>query len=116
MIADGLHVDRSIVELIVKLKGPQRTILVTDRAFVGTSKGGLVGSSLTLDQAVRNVVNWGIASFADAVRMASWNPAVVLGLEKCLGELACGKLADLVIWDEKTLKVKQVILGGELVA
>lgn len=114
VIADGLHVDPAIVELIVKVKGPDRTILVTDRAAVGTSQGGLVGSSLMLDQAVRNVVEWGIASFADAVKMACWNPASVLGVSQSVGELSAGKLADLVIWDAQTLKVKKVIIGGRI--
>jgi len=114
VIADGLHVNREIVELIVKLKGVERTILVTDRAAVGTTQGGLVGSSLTLDQAVRNVVEWGIASFADAVRMASLNPAVALGLDRRLGRLSPGALADLVIWDAESLKIKHVVVGGRL--
>ena len=116
VIPDGLHVDPSIVELIVRIKGIDRTILVTDRAQVGTSKGGLVGSSLTLDQAVRNVVNWGIASFADAVKMATWNPAKALGLENVLGEIAPGKMGDLVLWNKETLAIKAVIIGGEIIS
>lgn len=115
VIADGLHVDPAIVELIVKVKGPDKTILVTDRAAVGTSQGGLVGSSLTLDQAVRNVVEWGIASFADAVKMACWNPAAALGITQSVGHLSAGKLADLVIWDAETLKVKAVVIGGGVI-
>lgn len=114
VIADGLHVDPSIVELIVKVKGVDRTILVTDRAAVGTSQGGLVGSSLMLDQAVRNVVEWGISSFVDAVKMACWNPAAALGLLPSVGELAAGRLADLVIWDAQTLKVREVVIGGRI--
>jgi N-acetylglucosamine-6-phosphate deacetylase len=114
VIADGLHVDPAVVELIVKVKGADRTILVTDRAAVGTSQGGLVGSSLMLDQAVRNLVEWKVASFADAIKMACWNPALALGIEKKVGQLAPGGLADLVVWDAETLTVKDVIIGGRL--
>ncbi len=116
VIADGLHVDPAIVELIIKIKGVERTILVTDRAQVGTSNGGLVGSSLLLDQAVRNVVEWEIATFPEAIRMASYNPAIALGVEPYLGLLQSGHAGDLVIWDKQTLCVKQVVLGGKLVA
>lgn len=112
LIPDGLHVDPAVIELVIKLKGAARTILVTDRAQIGTSQGGLVGSSMSLDQAVRNMVSWGAATFAQAIRMATWNPAAALGLERSIGHLAAGKLADLVIWDEQSLSIKQVILGG----
>jgi N-acetylglucosamine-6-phosphate deacetylase len=115
VIADGLHLDPEIVRLIYKIKGPSKTILVTDRAHVGTSQGGLVGSSLTLEQAVRNVVKWGIASFADAITMATVTPAAALGLDFALGHLSPGKLADFVVWDANTLEIKQVAVGGRLV-
>ena len=38
----------------------------------------LAGSSLTLDQAVRNVVAWGLATEEQAVRMARDNPRAVM--------------------------------------
>ena len=38
----------------------------------------LAGSALTLDDAVRNVVAWGLCSFADAVAMASAHPRAAL--------------------------------------
>jgi N-acetylglucosamine-6-phosphate deacetylase len=41
----------------------------------------LAGSSLALDQAVRNVVAWGLAAPAVAIAMASTNPAALLGLQ-----------------------------------
>lgn len=115
VIADGLHVDPAIVQLIIKIKGVDKTILVTDRAHVGTSTGGLVGSSLTLDQAVRNVVQWGIATFPEAVRMATINPARALGLDTYFGRLAPGCPADFVVWDAGTLAIKQVYIAGKAV-
>lgn len=111
LIADGLHLAPETCKLVFALKGRDKLILVTDRAHIGTSRGGLVGSSIRLDDAVRNMTNWGITSFAETVRMASYNPARALGLDD-LGELAPGKAADVVLFD-KNLAVKSVIIAGE---
>jgi N-acetylglucosamine-6-phosphate deacetylase len=62
LIADGLHLDKATCALIFAIKGVAKTILVTDRASIGTSGGDLVGSSISLDQAVLNMVNWNIWS------------------------------------------------------
>ena len=112
IICDGLHVDPNMVRLLIQTKGVPQVILVTDQAYVGTIEGGLVGSSINLSQAVRNVVEWGIVRFADAIRMATWNPATVMGMNSRIGHLEPGKLADIVIWDKQTLAIKQVIVGG----
>lgn len=111
LIADGLHLSPEMVALIYKIKGPDSTILVTDRAAIGTSQGGLVGASITLDQAVANVVKWGVCTFATAIKMASYNPAVALGLND-VGFLAPGCLGDIAIFDSTSLLVKQVFVGG----
>ncbi len=115
MICDGKHLDPAAAQLIFKTKGVEHTILVTDIAHIGTTGGGLVGSSILLDEAVRNVVNWGIASFRDAVVMASFNPAKAMGLDDSFGQLAPGRHADFVLWDQKTLAIRKVFVGGRLV-
>lgn len=114
LICDGLHINPDAARLAVKCKGPGRTILVTDMAAVGTSQGGLVGSSILLAEAVRNVVRWGVADFADAIRMSTYNPARALGLEKLIGSLTAGAHADLVLWDKSTLEINQVIFSGQV--
>jgi N-acetylglucosamine-6-phosphate deacetylase len=114
MICDGKHLSAEAVSLLVKAKTAARLILVTDSAQVGTSQGGLVGSSIVLADAVRNVVNWGCASVKDAFLMATYNPARAMNWQEKVGHLSEGKLADLVIWDKNTLAVKHVIAGGEL--
>lgn len=111
LIADGLHLAPAACQLVYALKGKQGTILVTDRAHIGTSGGGLVGSSITLDDAVRNMTRWGITSFAEAIYMATRNPAKALGLDS-IGSLAAGKLADVVLFKKEDLQVSRVILGG----
>ncbi len=102
VIADGLHVPPFVLRIIFRAKGINRCILVTDAtAAAGAPAGqyefagntiergadgsvrmpgteGLAGSALTLDQAVRNVVAWGLATEDEALAMASTNPARVL--------------------------------------
>jgi N-acetylglucosamine-6-phosphate deacetylase len=107
-----LHVDAPAVKLLFKLKGVEKMILVTDAAQIGTTGGGLVGSSIDLNEAVKNVVDWKVASFAEAIRMASYNPAAVMGWLDKVGELAPGKCADVVVWDKATLAIKHVFVGG----
>jgi N-acetylglucosamine-6-phosphate deacetylase len=112
MICDGLHLDPAAAAIILKCKGVASTILVTDIARIGTSGGGLVGASIYLSEAVRNVAGWGLCSFADAIRMATLNPAAVLGLKDRIGVLSPGCMADMVLWDSSTLEIKQVIFNG----
>ncbi len=114
VIADGLHVDPPVVKLLMRVKGVDKVILVSDAAHIGTTGGVLVGSSITLDQAVKNVVDWGVASFAEAITMASYNPARAMGFDE-IGELAPGKIADIVLWDRETLTVKHVVKSGQVI-
>ncbi len=114
VIADGLHLSPQAVELIYRMKASEKTILVTDIAHVGTAGGGLVGSSITLDAAVRNVVSWGVASFPEAIRMSTFNPALALGLTEQIGSIQTGALADILVWDKETLDLKHVIIGGNV--
>jgi N-acetylglucosamine-6-phosphate deacetylase len=114
LIADGLHLAPETVSMILKLKGPRRSILVTDAAKVGTTGGGLVGSSINLADAVRNCVKWNCSSFQEAVRMASYNPARVMGFDEKVGHIEVGKYADLVIWNPSDLSVDLVLVGGQI--
>ena len=103
-IADGIHVPPPALKAMIRAKGPGRAFLVTDAvaaaaappgryAFAGMAiegladgsvrtpgTGTLAGSALTLDQAVRNVVAWGIVAAQEAVAMASTVPAACMGL------------------------------------
>jgi len=81
---------------IYKLDG--QDILVDD-TFARLPDGKLAGSVLTLDQAVRNVVEWTGVGVGDACRMASEVPARLLGLAST-GKIAVGRDADLVLLNE----------------
>ncbi|OGU28679.1 MAG: N-acetylglucosamine-6-phosphate deacetylase [Ignavibacteria bacterium GWA2_55_11] len=121
LIADGIHVHPGVMELIYNIKGSGGIILVTDairasgmpdgeysfmdqtifvkakRAYL--SDGTLAGSMLTMNAAIRTMVEQVHVPLTDAVRMASLNGAKVLGLEHLKGIIAVGKDADLVVMD-----------------
>ncbi|CAN5228722.1 N-acetylglucosamine-6-phosphate deacetylase [soil metagenome] len=116
VICDGLHVDEAAVKLLFKIKGVEKVILVTDAAQIGTTGGGLVGSSIELNEAIKNVVNWKAATFVDAIRMATYNPAQAMGWLDKIGDLSVGKCADMVVWDKQSLEIKHVFVSGVRVA
>ena len=119
IICDGLHVDPAAVRLFWRAKGPERALLITD-AMAGTGmpdgtwwlgelevrvKNGraiigedtLAGSTLTLDQAVRNFIAFTGASLEQATTLATRNPACMAGFEDEVGELAAGRSADMTV-------------------
>jgi N-acetylglucosamine-6-phosphate deacetylase len=117
IIADGIHVHPEVVRLFLKAKGPERAVLITDAtAATGmpagkyrlgslevdvregkcTHKGKLAGSVLTLDRAVRNVMNFAGWDLQNALRAATLNPAAVARAEK-KGCLETGGDADFVV-------------------
>jgi N-acetylglucosamine-6-phosphate deacetylase len=132
LIADGVHVDDAAIRLLLAAKGVARTVLVSDgtaatgmpdgRYRLGSfevnvtggvcrnAEGKLAGSTLTLDRAVRHMVSLGV-ELTDAVRMATLNPARVLGMEDRKGVLAAGADADLVLLDGH-LDVTRVMTRG----
>jgi len=101
-IADGIHIPPAALKVLLRAKGLERSILVSDATAAAAAPAGryelagmaiergadgavrlpgsvtLAGSSLTLDQAMRNLVDWGLASPEAAMRMASKNPAALM--------------------------------------
>jgi N-acetylglucosamine-6-phosphate deacetylase len=136
VIADFIHLHPIIVKLIIKAKGKGKVILITDSAsYAGLPDGEykwmdgrivvkkegrisfkdapdvLAGSTLTLDQAVRNVASLGFP-LKDVIQMASLNPAREAGLEG-MGRIEVGASADLVVLDS-SLQVQITIINGEI--
>jgi N-acetylglucosamine-6-phosphate deacetylase len=134
LICDGIHVDALAVKVAWRALGSQRTVLVTDaiaalgldaaetrlgdvtvsidETGVRTADGVLAGSNLTLDRAVRNVVEYTGCTPAEAISTVTRNPASVLGIED-RGRIAVGARADIVVLDP-SLHVMQTFVGGEL--
>lgn len=73
--------------------------------------GTIVGSTLTLNKAIKNIHETTGAKLTEAVRMATVNPAKVIKLDS--GIIASGKPADFVVLD-KDLNVEMTIMNGEI--
>jgi len=131
IIADGLHVDPAIVQLFLQAKGQDRAVFITDSTAatgmpdgiykIGTlemevkrgvclARGTLAGSTLTLDQAIRNVMQFVGCGLEQTLRPATLNPARVAGLAG-KGILEVGVEADLVVWSPEG-EVRNTIIRG----
>ncbi|MFD1142855.1 N-acetylglucosamine-6-phosphate deacetylase [Larkinella insperata] len=141
IITDGVHLPPPLLKLVYKIKGADRTALITDamraagmpegESTLGSLKNGLkvivedgvaklpdrssfAGSVATTNQLVRNMVRLADVPLLDAVRMASTTPARIMGVESRKGSLTPGKDADLVIFDEN-VTVSATLVNGKLV-
>ena len=85
-------------------------VTLTDGA-VRNSTGGLAGSSLTLDNGVRNIMAVTGASLSEASRAATVHPAAVLRLPD-RGSLVPGSVGDVVLLDD--LQVVATVVGGSI--
>ena len=131
VIADaaGRHVRSDLVRFIVKVKGADKVVAVTDCTAAGgapsgsaphgrgdinyNDRGEIAGSALTMDAAVRNLARHAGLPVETAWRMASHNPAAALGLLDRVGQLLPGRRANIVVADDD-LTVEQVWLDGVL--
>ena len=124
----AVHVNKDLINLIVRTKGVDKVILITD-SFVSDLPAPeklkhitdlifdencwLSGSKLTMNVACRNIMSHTNCGIAQAFLMASRNPARAIGLEDEIGTIEAGKRADLVFVDD-VFNVKKVILGGKV--
>lgn len=138
IIADGIHLPAPLLKLVYKIKGADRTALITDamraagmppgESMLGHRHHGLkvivedgvaklpdrnsfAGSVATADRLVRNMVNLAEVPLVEAVRMITSTPAGILAVADRKGSLTAGKDADLVIFDERIRIEKTVIMG-----
>jgi N-acetylglucosamine-6-phosphate deacetylase len=132
LIADNIHLHPGMLAFAARAAGPDRAALITDamdaagmpdgdyelggqqvvvadRVARLARNGSIAGSTLTMDEALRNAVEAGIP-LPDAAAMASTTPARVLGLDD-VGALEAGLRADLVVLDAG-LRVKRVLRAG----
>lgn len=131
-ICDGLHLHPATVRMLYNAVGRERFCMISDsirptgltdgeyasggqhitvregRAYIDA--GNLAGSTCTLLDGVRNLVEWGVCSLQDAVYAASYLPSSVIGVQDKIGSIAENKLADLIILD-KNLNICEVIMG-----
>jgi len=135
LIADGMHIHPGAMRVLVRALGNQRVVLITDAimctglpngtyrsigesVFVNDSQpfledGTLAGGAAMFIQCVRNMHQMVGVSLQDAVRMASLNPAMVIGFQDQIGSLRSGKRADLVLLDQD-FNIKMVMVEGKI--
>jgi len=135
VIADGKHVHPVAIKLLLKAKGVEGVLLVTDAMSAAgmpdgnymlgelevivenstarlAKDGSLAGSTLTMIEGYRYLVKEVGLTLSEASQLASLNPAKVLGLEHSHGSIATGKRADLIIANQ-ALNIEQVLIAGE---
>ena len=123
LIADGHHVVPAACKVLIKQKTPQGVALITDCMSAGgrpdgdymlgelpvivengTARlkegGNLAGSILQLKDGVKHVVDWGLATVAQALQMATSVPAKSVGIENTCGSLKAGLPADFIVLDD----------------
>ncbi len=134
LIADGHHVSASNVRLALKVKGPERLMLVTDAMATSASDvtsfdlqgrridlvdgrltagpDTLAGAHLTMLEAVRRMIDMTGCAVGDALAMASRTPAEFLGRGKTHGRIEAGYTADLVAYNPQTWTVYATWIAG----
>ena len=132
VIADGIHLDPMMLKVLLRTVTPKRLALISD-AIAATGRGdgdykiwgeqisvkngrtrnahgSIAGSVITMLDAVKTMLSLG-ASDCDVARMASMNPAQLLGIESDCGSIEEGKRADLVALDNDG-KARLTLIDG----
>jgi N-acetylglucosamine-6-phosphate deacetylase len=134
VIADGIHVHPTVVRFLLEAKGEKGAVLITDAISAAgmpdgpyklggmdvevkdgrvTRDGSLAGSVLTLDRAVRNVMEFAGWDLQKAVRIASLNPASVSGAKQ-KGKIQAGADADILVLTENG-EVRASMVRGKMI-
>ncbi len=141
IIADGSHLPGELIKLVYKIKGPDKTAIVTDsmraagmpegESILGSLKDGqkvivedgvaklmdktaFAGSVATADRLVRTVTQKAGIPLLDAIKMITATPARIIGVSDKKGSLKKGYDADIVIFNNN-IEVQTTIVGGEIV-
>lgn len=137
LICDGVHVHPAMVRTACRAKG-DRLLLITDRIdapeisgsqgsssfgsgpihndgqAIRMADGGLAGSNLSLDRAIRNAQAFGAMTRVEAIAASTLRPARLLGIESERGTLRVGARADFAILDADD-QVRETWISGERV-
>lgn len=136
IIADKIHVNKDVFQLVLNNKGKEKVILVSDSMRAASMEDGeyelggqtvyvkdnsarlesgvLAGSVLTLNKAVINFFENTNLSINEAIHLASLNPAKSINIDKTKGSLEIGKDADIAIFDEN-MNCHLTIVEGQIV-
>ncbi len=137
-IVDGIHLGAAFVKAAVRAKTPERAILVTDASTPAAAAPGLyrlgeqdieltaenrvvlagtnrlAGSALRMDRGIENLMRIAGLTLADAVRMATLNPARVTRIAGREQGLAPGERGDIVVFtlDDGRITVQRTYVDG----
>ena len=134
IIADGVHVHLKMLEFACRNKTSEKTILISDSVAptglgdgdfeiwgekfsvangkTRNERGSIAGSVITMLDAVKRMLSLGFSE-VEVSKMASANPARLLGIEKTHGSIEIGKRADLVALDARG-NVKLCLVAGNV--
>ncbi|HTN05954.1 N-acetylglucosamine-6-phosphate deacetylase [Agriterribacter sp.] len=141
IIADGVHLPAPLLKLVYKIKGAERTALITDamraagmpegESVLGNINDGIkvivedgvaklpdrnsfAGSVATADRLVRTMINMAELPLEKAIQMITATPARIAGVSDKKGSLAAGKDADIVLFDE-SIHITMTIVKGKII-
>lgn len=136
VIADGLHVPPVMLKVLHKIKGVERTALITDSLAYAASEGdvsaeprvimedgvckladrsALAGSIATMDTLIRTCIQKANIPMEDVFRMASETPAKIMGVFDRKGSIEEGKDADIIVFDRDINLTYVMQMGNEVV-
>lgn len=141
IIADGAHLPAPLLKLIYKIKGPNKTALITDamraaampegKSLLGGYKNGVevivedgvakmpdrssfAGSVATFDRLVRTMLTLAEVPLLDTITMASLTPARIMKVQDRKGSLEIGKDADLILFDQD-VNIQMTMVEGRII-
>ena len=136
VIADTFHINPGLYSIITKIKGTDKTVLITDCTRAGgmpdgeydlggqpiflkgiecrLADGTIAGSVLKLNDAVKNVIAHTSLPVYEVFKMASLNPAAAIHCEDRIGSLETGKDADIIITDENINIIRTIKKGKSI--
>jgi N-acetylglucosamine-6-phosphate deacetylase len=132
IIADGIHVHPAMLEFACRTKSPERVSLISDSVAptglgdgnyeiwgesvtisdgrTQNARGSIAGSVITMLDSVKRMRRLGFTD-PEVSRMASLNPAKLLGIDAARGSITAGKRADLILLDNSG-DLKLTMIGG----
>ena len=139
LICDGIHVAPQMIRLAYSMLGAERTVLVSDsmeatgcpdgdgysicgnavtvkNGIPYTTDGALAGSTLTLDRAVNNLIDFCKIPLTDAILCATENPAREIGVFDSFGSIDVGKRADILfLKSTDRLDIDKIMVRGRFI-
>jgi N-acetylglucosamine-6-phosphate deacetylase len=134
---DGAHIHPVVMQILLRCKGLERLVLITDAMFTAglpegayllpdgrtirsdgsvnrLPDGHLTGSAMKMNDSLKSFIGHTGLPLGQALRVATVNPARLLGLEGETGSILPGLRADLAVVDD-SLGVHMTVVAGEVV-